>query len=103
MKKYGILNPYIDEINSLLDKKIIGKRIEEIIRLKGYNGSSSNFRYYVTSYNKQRKAIKSEEKQKSRAIIKRTDLFRLLYKPLDKVKSISQKQFNDKSLIVFFL
>lgn len=95
MKKYGILNPYIDEINSLLDKKVVGKRIEEIIRLKGYNGSSSNFRYYVTSYNKQRKTIKSEERQKSKEVIKRAYLFKLLYKPLAKVKSISQKQFKD--------
>lgn len=87
------LKPYTDEIDSLLSKRHTFREIEEIIRRQGYDGSSSTIRMYAT---RERKRIKAAEEKRLEhtELIERKWVVSLLYKPLEKVKKITQVQVN---------
>ncbi|CDG36198.1 hypothetical protein CTHBC1_1557 [Acetivibrio thermocellus BC1] len=94
-KRNGKLTPYIKAIDEYLEKGIMGSYIEEKIREMGYEGSSSTVRDYITDWKKRRKKYydKSRENGTKTETIKRENILKLLYQPIEKVKIISKKQF----------
>ena len=94
-KRIGLLNSFFNYINSCIEKGITGVNIEKQIRLQGYAGSASNLRHYILNYKKNKISgfINPNEIFKQSEIIKRSDLFKLLYNPIEKVKEITFEQF----------
>ena len=82
--------PYIRDIKSLVLKRIVFKEIEHIIRQKGFSGTTSAIRKVTIQERKLRKI----SKKRNVKTVKRQVLVSLLYKPIDKVKEISQEQLN---------
>jgi transposase len=84
---------YQDDIKDLLSKGSTFKQIESIIREKGYKGASSTIRMFAT---RERKLLKEAGKGLTCKVekIQRKWLVSLLYKPIDKVKELSQEQFD---------
>jgi hypothetical protein len=94
-KKNGKLTPYIKEIDECLEKGIMGSEIEKKIRGMGYDGSSSTVRQYITDWKRCRKLYydRSREGGRKTETIERKNIFKLLYHPIENVKSISREQF----------
>lgn len=95
-KKSGKLLPYLNEINSNLEQGKKGPVIEAKIRECGYDGSSSTLRHYMTDWKRRRKSEydKSKGNTVKTETVERKDVFKLLYHSLEKVKSITDEQFN---------
>jgi predicted transcriptional regulator len=87
------IKQYADDIKNLLSKGSTFKQIECIIREKGYGGSSSAIRMFAT---RERKLLKEAGGNAHGKVekIERKWLVSLLYKPIDKVKKLSQEQFD---------
>jgi len=94
-KKTGLLIPYMQEIDSMLEVGTMGTAITEKIAEKGYGGSPSNIRYYIADWKKRRKHFfdSSNETHGKMEIIERNNVFKLLYHPLEKVECISLNVF----------
>jgi len=93
--KGGVLTPFISEINNMLKQGSTGKHIESQIREKGYNGSDSNLRHYITKWKNQQKQISAESVISSKNIeyIERKNIFKFLYFIPEKVKAVTKEQF----------
>ena len=91
--RHSKIKPYSDDIKSLLSKGSTFKQIECMIREKGYDGASSTIRMFAT---RERKLLKEAGGNANCQIekIERKWLVSLLYKPIDKVKELSQEQFD---------
>lgn len=76
-------------------KGIMGSVIEKKIRKSGYQGSSSTMRRYITDWKRRRKFYydKSQGKSVKMVTVERKYIFKLLYHPIEKVKTISQEFF----------
>ncbi len=87
------LKKYESDIKKLLSQGYTLKKIEEQIREKGYNGSSSAIRMYTT---RERRLLQEANLNKLQKVefIERKWLIKLLYNPLDKVTAISKEQLN---------
>jgi transposase len=94
-KRNGKLTPYMKAIDEYLEKGVMGSYIEEKIREMGYEGSSSTVRDYIADWKKRRKRYydRSREDGTKTETIKRENILKLLYHPIEKVKKISEKQF----------
>lgn len=94
-KKIGLLTKYIKDVDSMIEKGIMGTVIEEKIREMGYEGSSSTVRHYITDCKRRRKFYydKTNENNSTKITIERKDVFKLLYHPIEKVKAISKEYF----------
>ena len=94
-KRNGKLTPYIKAIDEYLEKGMMGSYIVEKIREMGYEGSSSTVRDYIADWKKRRKKYydRSKEDGTKTEIIRRENILKLLYQPIEKVKIISKKQF----------
>jgi len=90
---YSKIKHYAQDIKSLLSKGSTFKQIECMIREKGYDGASSTIRMFAT---RERKLLKEVNRNINHKIekIERKWLISLLYKPIDKVKQLSQEQFD---------
>ncbi|MDR1617214.1 MAG: ISL3 family transposase [Syntrophomonadaceae bacterium] len=95
-KRYSILMPYMNGIDHMLFQGIPGTVIEAQIREKGYAGSSSSVRHYIANWKRNRKQDFDHSNLTAEAveIIERKNLFKLLFHPLEKVKSITIAQFD---------
>lgn len=89
-----ILSPYHETINQLLVEGYTFKKIEGFIRNQGYEGSFSTIRMYATRMKKLDKEAIKEVTDKNVEFIERRLLIKLLYKPLEDVKKLSQEQLN---------
>lgn len=89
----GPLTPFKDEILTLRAKGVTYKKITEGLRSKGYKGSVSALRLFVS---KEKRIAKDllKDKQPYELIDKRL-IYKLLYKPIEKIKSISKKQLDE--------
>lgn len=82
-KAYGskrngsVLAPYYEEINRAFDKGMMTSKIEQLIRERGYEGSTSLIRHYVSGIKKARKRCNAE-KEPTRTI-ERKQIIQLLY------------------------
>jgi transposase len=94
-KKGSILTPYMQEIDSMIAAGMMGTDITRKITDKGYTGSASTVRHYIADWKKRRKHSyeKSSSANGRTEIIERNDVFKLLFHPLEKVKSISSNTF----------
>ncbi len=98
--KQSILDPYKSYINQRLELGIMSSIIEKDIREMGYDGSSSSVRHYCSNWKKNKNEKICSEISKNFSTVQlefleRKEIFKLLYYPLDKVKSISQEQYNN--------
>lgn len=85
------LKPYTSVIDEMLTKQKKFREIEETIRTLGYDGAASTIRMYATRKRKHDRAVHNAG-IKNTEIIERKWLVKLLYKPLEKVKSITESQ-----------
>jgi predicted transcriptional regulator len=87
------IKPYADDIKTMLSKGNTFKEIESFIRQKGYDGSASTIRMFAT---RERKLLKEVWATGGYNVekIERKWLISLLYKPIDKVKKLSQEQLD---------
>lgn len=87
------IKPFAEEIKEMLNKGYPFKAIEREIREKGYDGAASTIRMFAT---RERKLLKEAREGEAGAVekIERKWLVSLLYKPIDKVKGISQEQLD---------
>jgi transposase len=94
-KKAGKLTPFAAEIDAMLESGAAGTQIENTIRTKGYAGSASNLRHYISEWKRRRKQIFEDCRSESvtTEILERKHIFKLLYHPLEKVKTVTPAQF----------
>lgn len=95
-KKIGALTPYMDEIDRMAAQGVMSTVILRQIQEKGYIGSASNLRHYVSDWKKHRKHHPEQEGSigEPKQLLERKNVFQLLYHPVENVKSISQQQFD---------
>ena len=93
VKKAGKLQSFHNDIDNLLSQGMMGSKIEEIIRDKGYEGSSSTIRHYVVEWKKKFKNYRDDvDEHRKKIYIKRNDIFKTLFRPLLNVKSTGQSK-----------
>lgn len=94
-KKAGKLTPYMKEIDSMLEAGMMGSNIIQKIVEQGYIGSDANVRYYIADWKRRRKHLFDGCNQPcvKMEIIERTDIFKLLFHPLEKVECIDADAF----------
>ena len=87
------IKPYVVKIRQMLKEGSSLRQIEEAIKQDGYDGASSTIRMYMT---RERKLMKEAKGDSGETVekIERKWLISLLYKPIDKVKKISQEQLD---------
>lgn len=87
------IKPYAEKIKRMIKEGRTFRQIEEAIKQDGYDGASSTIRMYTT---RERKLIKEAKGDSGESVekIERKWLISLLYKPVDKVKKISQEQLD---------
>jgi len=94
VKKAGKLRAFHKDIEVLLNQGVMGSKIEESIRDKGYNGSSSTVRHYVSEWKKRFKNNTDEVSEgKKKFHVKRKDIFKTLFRPLADIKNLEQDKF----------
>jgi predicted transcriptional regulator len=86
------VKPYADAIKEMLGKGKTFKEIEAVIREDGYDGAASTIRMFTTRERKLLKEAKNEDGPVEK--IERKWLISLLYKPVDRVKEITQVQLD---------
>jgi transposase len=84
----------LNEIDTLIDQGYTCNKVEEIIRQKGYIGSSTLLRYYRSKFKKHlyEKQQSSDEKVQNTETINRSLLLKVLYNPVSKIKNLSLEQ-----------
>lgn len=86
------IKPYAGDIKDMLCEGKTFKQISGAIREKGYEGSDSSIRMFAS---RERKIMKETAKQEiSGERIERKWLISLLYRPIDKVSSLSENQLD---------
>ena len=90
-KKPGLLIPYMQEIDSMLEAGMRGVDITRKIQAMGYRGSGETVRHYIADWKKRRKHlyIRNNESNIRIELIERKNVFKLLFQPLEKVACIS--------------
>jgi len=96
--KSSVLNPYKDFIDQQLEQGIMSSIIEQEVRMMGYSASSSTLRHYCSVWKKRKMhnlaapELKELVKNDTERISRKT-ILKLLYNPLNRVKSITSEQF----------
>jgi transposase len=85
------LDPYKEEIIKLLEERQTSLNIYDKIRTLGYAGSESLLRTFVSKTKKGNKPILKSNSE----IVERKDTISLLYKDIEKVKSITTNQLEE--------
>jgi len=93
-KRDGLLTPFLQEVDNMLSRGVKSIVIESTIRDKGYSGSSSSVRQYISDWKNNRKQDFDKTRLQAGAIeiVERKNLFKLLYHPLENVKDITEAQ-----------
>lgn len=95
-KKNGKLLKYIEDIDFMLEKGLMGTIIEKSVRELGYEGSSSTVRHYITDWKRRRKFYNDKTEDSSKNVaIERKNILKLLYHPIENVKAIGQESFKE--------
>ena len=93
-KRASILDPYKKEIQNLFNQGQTSVSIEKRIRTSGYTGSPSSVSHYITHFKKQCKNKIEKEDGFTQETFDRKDIFKLIFRSLEKVRSITQEQFD---------
>jgi len=96
IKRKSILDPFLDDINNLIDKGYTSLDIENVIRQKGYSGSSSTICNYRVRLKKSihETYINTKTSPGTTELVERNHLLKLLYKPIVLVKGLSIESIN---------
>lgn len=96
VKRKSILDPFLIEINTLIDSGYTSSEIENIIKLKGYIGSTSSISNYRSRSKKLIHELYKNNKtsQETTDLVERSQLIKLLYKPIIKIKGLSIDYLN---------
>lgn len=89
--KQGSLDQFKDKIDAMLSDRRKFNEIEAAICAEGYNGAASTIRMYATRRRRLMKAARNGETGKME-LIERKWVVKLLYKPNEKVKNVTQEQ-----------
>lgn len=98
IKRSSILTPFMEAIDTYLEQGIMGTVIENKLRNKGYEGSSSTIRNYIANWKRNIKqtyekcSVETISKERVEKLA-RKDVIKLLFYPLEKVNAITQNQF----------
>jgi transposase len=93
-QKKSILDDYHGMIATLLLEGKKSVEIEASLRGKGFSGSSSLIRKYVSKLKRQKQAVFIGQNMATNFdFINRTQIMKLLYKPLDEVKGLTQELY----------
>ena len=87
------IKPSAQDIKRFLSEGKTFRQISEYIREKGYDGADSTIRMYATRERKLMREAGAAQRSGTEKI-ERKWLIKLLYKPLDKVKDLSQEQID---------
>jgi len=90
----GPLSPFRDEVIEMRSKGMTYTEITEIIRLKGYTGTVDALRGFISKEKRIQNDLRGDSSVENIELIERKWLIQLLFKPLCKVKGISEEQFN---------
>lgn len=89
VKKTSKLDTYKGLIKKMYTNKSTSKEIYSQIKSQGYEGSCSLVRKFITDF---RAEIIEEDKVIDMKYIKRIDLISLLYRPVEKIKTITSEE-----------
>jgi hypothetical protein len=90
-KRTSILDPYIEEIRNGIKAGLNGKQIYNIIQSAGYKGSTRSLRLYIANFKTEfREDIIAEIDGQKIEWVSRKNLIKLCYKPLKKIKTLSE-------------
>jgi hypothetical protein len=89
-RKESPLSRYHEEIITLLKRGLTYKKIEQEIKQKGYTGSLSAIKMFITSERRHMQSL--GQKDSKCGFVERQLLIKLLYKPIEQVKNISKEQ-----------
>jgi len=92
-QREGKLEPFRDEVLKMKADGLKYREIHEIITSKGYNGTQDAIRGFVSKERRISRDINAEDRA-SRELIDKKWLIQLLYKPIEKVKGITQSQLD---------
>lgn len=84
------LSRYHEEIIALLKRCCTYKEIEHEIRQKGYKGSLSAIKMFITKVRRESQSLGQSDSKSG--FVERQLLVKLLYKPIEKVHKISKEQ-----------
>lgn len=95
IKRKGLLTPFITQIDNCLEEGIMGSIIEKKIREKGYQGSPSTIRHYCSEWKKRKHSqeVQSNDTTKKIKYLKRSNVNKLFFHPIDKIKAISNLEY----------
>ena len=82
------------EIHNLFAQGKTSVQIEKIIRGSGYKGSAVSVYRYITNMKKKRKDELKKDNGSPQEMVDRKVVCQLFFQPLEKVRSISQQQFD---------
>ena len=91
-RRPGKLQPYEKEILELRSKGMTYAKISEIIREKGYAGSVAALRVFMQKEREHQKRAETENRE-HKEYIARKWMVQLIYRDIEKVKGITQKQY----------
>lgn len=89
-KRDSKLNLFLGIVNNGIIDGLTYRKIEEIIRPKGYNGSSSLLRTYISKWKKDNSNYRNDFIGNEIVILERQSLIKLLYSSVESVKEISK-------------
>lgn len=95
-KRKSILDSYLSCINEMIDLGATSTQILEIIKSKGYTGSSSNLRSYMA---KRKNLLSDNYKNNSydktqHILVERKLLVKLIFNPIEKIKELTPPILN---------
>jgi len=90
-KQPSKLKPYTKTIDAMLSERRTFKDTIDAIRKLGYNGSDSTVRMYARRQRKIMKSARANNKKGSE-LIERKWVTKLLYKPIDQIKELTESQ-----------
>lgn len=89
-RKGSILQPYHKEIDAAFERGMMSSQIEQQIRKKGYKGSSSLVRHYISQ--KKKDCQKATTKEKPLHSIKRQHIIQLLYHSKEESQEVTLEE-----------
>ncbi len=92
VQRPGKLSPFRKEVISMRSKGIPYNDIQKSIVKKGYTGSEAAIRQFIAKEKRLQKDIEDYDDAHSSEIIERKWLLKLLYKPLETVKQLTDEQ-----------
>ena len=90
VKRKSILDEFLPEIHSKVQDGMNSTLIEKSLRQKGYQGSSSTLRHYISDYKKSQRQLILDNMQEEQNCywIERKLLIKLLFKPLSQIPQL---------------